>query len=100
MNDILRGLDFCFAYLNGILIFSESLEEHLRTLFNQFQRYGFVINTAKCVFRAPEVTFLGYKVSIKGSKPLDERLTDLQDCHPSKTTSQLRRFLGMVNFYW
>jgi hypothetical protein len=75
MDDILQGLDFCFAYLDDILVFSQSLEEHkehLQTLFNQLQRYGIVINPVKCVFRAPEVTFLGYKVSATGSQPLDE----------------------------
>jgi hypothetical protein len=63
MDEVLRGLDFCFAYLDDILIFSRSLEEHeqhLRALFAQLQRYGIIINPAKCVFRAPEVTFLGY----------------------------------------
>jgi hypothetical protein len=62
MYDILRGLDFCFAYLD-ILIFSRSLEEHeqhLWALFNRLQRYGILINLAKCVFRASEITFLGY----------------------------------------
>jgi hypothetical protein len=75
--DILRGLDFCFAYVDDILVFSQSLEheEHPRTLFNQLQTYGIVINTAKCVFQATKVTFLGYKVSAKGSQPLDERVT-------------------------
>jgi hypothetical protein len=102
MDDILRGLDFCFAYLDAILVFSQSLEEHkehLPTLSNQLQRYGIVINPAKCVFRASEVTFLGCKASANSSQPLDERATDLQNCYPPKTASQLRRFLGMVNFY-
>jgi hypothetical protein len=101
MDDILRGLDFCFAYLDDILVFSRSLEEHeqhLRALFTKLQRSG-IINTAKCVFRAPEVTFLGYKVSAEDSQPLEERVTHLQDCDPPKTASQLRRFLGMLNFY-
>jgi hypothetical protein len=102
MDDILRGLDFCFANLDDILVLSRSLEEHeqhLRALFDQIQRYGILINPAKCVFRAPEVTFLGYKVSAEGSEPLEERVTHLQECHPPKTASQLRRFLGMLNFY-
>jgi hypothetical protein len=70
MDDILRGLDFCFAYLDDILVFFWSLEEHeqhLRALFTQLQRYGIIINPAKCIFRAPEVTFLSYKVSAEGS---------------------------------
>jgi hypothetical protein len=80
MDDILRGLDFCFAYLDDILVFSRSLEEHekhLRTLFDQLKRYGILINPAKCVFRAPEVSFLGYKVSAEGSEHLEERVTHL-----------------------
>jgi hypothetical protein len=102
MDDILRGLDFCFAYLDDILVFSRSLEEHeqnLRGFFDQLQRYGILINAAKCIFRAPEVTFLSYKVSAEGSQPLEERVIHLQDCQPPKTASQLRRFLGMLNFY-
>jgi hypothetical protein len=47
MDDILRGLDLCFAYLDHILVFSRSLEEHenhLRILVDQIQRYGIFIN--------------------------------------------------------
>jgi hypothetical protein len=62
MDGVLRGFDFCFAYMDDVLVFSQSLEEHkqhLRALFTQLQRYGIIINPAKCIFRAPEVTFLG-----------------------------------------
>ena len=89
-------------YLDDILVFSRSLEEHeqhLRALLNQLQRYGIIINPARCVFRAPEVTFLGYKVSAEGSEHLKDRVAHLQDCPPPTTASQLRRFLGMLNFY-
>jgi hypothetical protein len=64
----------------------------------RLQWYGIRINPAKCVFRAPEVTFLDYKVFAEGSRPLEERVTDLQDCHPPKTANQLRCFLGMLSF--
>jgi hypothetical protein len=63
---------------------------HLQALFNQLQRYGIIINQAKYVFRASEVTFLGYKVSAVGSQPLEERVTHLQDCPAPKTVNQLR----------
>jgi hypothetical protein len=62
MDNVLRGLDFCFAYLDDILVFSRSTEEHeqhLRTLFEQLQRYGILINPAKCDFRTHEIIFLG-----------------------------------------
>jgi hypothetical protein len=99
MEDSLLGLGFRFAYLDDILVFREEHEQHLWTLFDQLQRYGILINPAKCVFGAPEVTFLGYKVSTEGSQPLEERVTHFHDCHPPETTSQLRRFLGRLNFY-
>jgi hypothetical protein len=50
MDDILRGLDFCFAYLDDVLVFSQSLEQHeqhLRALFDQLQKYGILIYLAK-----------------------------------------------------
>jgi hypothetical protein len=68
MDDILRGLDIIFANLD-ILVFSRSHEEHkklLRALFDKLKRYGILINSTKSAFRAPEVTFLGYKLSDEG----------------------------------
>jgi hypothetical protein len=85
MDDVLRGHDFGFAYLDDILVFSRSLEEHerhLRVLFERLQTYGIFINPAKCIFRATKVIFLGYKVSAEGSRPLEERVAYLQDCPP------------------
>jgi cleavage and polyadenylation specificity factor subunit 1 len=102
MDEILKDLDICFAYLDDILVFSRSPQEHdkhFRTLFTQLQNYGILLNPSKCVFRVPEISFLGYKISSTGSQPLPERVTDLQACPPPKTVSQLRRFLGMQNFY-
>jgi hypothetical protein len=43
-------------------------------------------------------TFVGYKVCAQDSQPLEERVTHFQGCYPPKTDSQLRRFLGMLNF--
>jgi cleavage and polyadenylation specificity factor subunit 1 len=102
MDDTLREFDFCFAHLDDIPVFSPSLGEHkqhLRTLLDRLQKHGILINPAKCVFKASEITFLGYKVSAEGSRPLEEREAHPQDCSTPKTISQLRRFLGMLNFY-
>jgi hypothetical protein len=101
MDDILRELDFYFAYLDDILILFRFLEKHeqqLRARFDQLYTYGILINPAKFVFQAPEATFLCYKLSAEGSQPL-ERVTHLHDCHRPKTANQLCLFLGMLNFY-
>jgi hypothetical protein len=55
IDDILRGLDFCFAYLDNILVFSRTLEkheQHLRTLFDRLQRSP--SSSTKCPPRVPD----------------------------------------------
>jgi hypothetical protein len=101
MDEILKDLDFCFAYTNDILVFSRSPQEHdqHRILFTHLQNYGILLNPSKCVFHVPEISFMGYKISSMGSQPLPERVADLHACPPPKTVSQLHCFLGMLNFY-
>jgi len=102
IDEILREFDFCFAYIDDILVYSRSPEEHerhFRTLFRQLQAYGILLNPSKCVFRATEITFLGYRISSKGSQPLPDLVADLQACPLPLTIRKLRRFLGMLNFY-
>lgn len=102
VDEMTRGLDFCYCYLDDFLIFSkdkQTHEEHLLQIFTRLQEFGMVINVAKCVFEAPEVTFLGYTVSSAGIKPLDAKVQAIKQFPPPKNIKELRRFLGMVNFY-
>ncbi|KAL0818761.1 hypothetical protein ABMA28_008088 [Loxostege sticticalis] len=102
MDEALRGLDFCYGYIDDILIFSESTtqhQQHLRQLFQRLADYGILINTAKCVLGMEQVNFLGYSVSADGIKPLPAKVEAVQQFPQPKTVKELRRFLGMVNFY-
>lgn len=102
VDEMLRGLDFTYAYLDDILVFSsdqKTHEEHLYQLFARLKQYGMVVNTAKCVFGASEVTFLGYCISAKGTSPLPTKVDAIKTFPVPKTVKELRRFLGMVNFY-
>lgn len=102
VDEMVRGLDFCYAYLDDFLVYSKdetTHKEHLRQLFARFQEYGMVINTSKCVFGVSEVTFLGYSISADGTKPLPAKVEAIKDFPTPKNVRELRRFLGMVNFY-
>lgn len=102
MDEVLRGLDFCYAYLDDILVSSSSShqhQDHLKQLFKRLSDYGVLINTNKCVFGQPEVQFLGYKVSAAGVKPLESKVQAIKDFPTPRTVKELRRFLGMLNFY-
>jgi hypothetical protein len=101
INEVLRGLDFCYAYIDDVLVASTSEEHelHLRTLFQHFSEYGVLLNPAKCVSGATEVTFLGYTVSAEGTRPLMEKVVAINRFQQPALVKDLRRFLGMLNFY-
>lgn len=102
VDEMTRGLDFVYCYLDDFLIFSRDEVqhiEHLNKIFNRLKEYGMLINTAKCVFGVQEVSYLGYHISSKGTKPLDSKVEAIKLFPPPYNVRQLRRFLGMVNFY-
>lgn len=102
IDEVLLGLDFCYGYIDDLLVFSASPQqhkEHLRQLFDRLKQYGILVNTAKCILGQPEVKFLGYSVSASGTKPLETKVQAIQEFPIPKTVKELRRFLGMLNFY-
>lgn len=102
VDEMTRGLDFCYSYLDDFLVFSKNEAEHeahLEQLFARMRDYGVLLNTSKCVFGATEVTFLGYQISAAGTKPLESKVQAINEFPVPKTVKQLRRFLGMLNFY-
>ena len=101
MDEILErhGLLLCLPRRHPCLHSPEEHDQHLRSLFTQLKIFGILLNPSKCVFRAPVISFLGYKISSLGSQPLPERVAEFQACPPASTVSQLRRFLVMLNFY-
>lgn len=96
------GQSFLFGYLDDVIIGSENEQvhkEHLRKLFDRFKKYKMSINLGKCVFGQPKIEFLGYEVSEKGIGALPEKVKAIEDYPRPETIEQLRRFLGMLNFY-
>ncbi|KFD60497.1 hypothetical protein M514_27333 [Trichuris suis] len=102
IDEVTRDLDFCFVYLDDILVASKSTSQHdhhLEQLFRRFRKYGVKINPAKCKFHATELEFLGFHVSADGIKPLPEKVKVIQRFPLPSSTTELRRFLGCINFY-
>lgn len=102
MDGVLRGLDFCYAYIDDILVASESEEQHLqhlRLLFERLTSFGVLVNSSKCTLGARSVNFLGYCVSGEGTKPLADKVQAIVSYPRPTTAKELRRFTGMLNFY-
>ncbi|XP_059488604.1 uncharacterized protein LOC132204244 isoform X2 [Neocloeon triangulifer] len=77
----------------------EEHREHLQQVFQRLQDHGLLLNLDKCVLGATEVSFLGYLVNKDGITPLPNKVTAISAYPTPKDKQELRRFLGMVNFY-
>ena len=102
MDQVLRGLPFAYAYIDDVLIASSSPEEHLkhlRTVFERLATHGIIINPNKCLFGVSELDFLGHHIDRHGIAPLPEKVQAVRDFPQPQSQRQLRRFIGLVNFY-
>ncbi|CAH8473529.1 unnamed protein product [Schistosoma mattheei] len=102
MDDVTRGLDFVFAYIDDVLIASSSIEEHtqhVQILFERFKKHGVVINPSKCIFAVPALEFLGHYIDSQGIKPLPTKVEAITNYPEPTSIKSLRRFLGTCNFY-
>ena len=102
MDDVLAGLEYCFVYLDDILVASrneEEHEQHLREVLGRLEQHGLVLNAEKCEWRKQQLTYLGHEVSASGIRPMADRVTTITKFPQPETTQQLQTYLGMVNFY-
>lgn len=102
MDSVLRGLDFCTCYIDDLFIASESEQqhqEHLRIVLQRLREHGLSINVSKCTLGAHEVNYLGYTIDRNGVKPNEERVKVIREYPKPQTIVDMRKFLGIVNFY-
>lgn len=102
MNRVISGLKGCTVYLDDVVVFSETWEEHLgqiRALFDRFIWANLTVNLTKCDFAKATVTYLGKVVGQGQVRPVRAKVEAI-DKYPTPTTKkELMRFLGMVGFY-
>ena len=102
MDYVLAGIPNIFVYLDDILIFNDTEEEHLQTLdtlFRTLDENDLTISLKKCQFNAEELDFLGYKVNGDGIAPINKKLQAIIDFPTPTRPRELLGFLGAVNYY-
>jgi len=84
MDQVLQGLDFCYVYIDDVLIASHTPNKHkvhLRLVLERFEQYGILINPAKCVLGVHELQFLGHHVTQSGVSPLPQQVQTIKIFH-------------------
>lgn len=93
---------FAVVYFDDILIFSRTLQEHLkhlRQVFETLKLQQSYVNLKKCSFVTESVIFLGYVVSKDGLSVDQSKVDAIKTWPMPKTPFDIRSFHGMVSFY-
>ena len=95
-------LQYCIIYLDDIIVFSKTPEEHierLRSVFQKLDQAGLHLKPSKCEFFKKRVEYLGHIVSENGIETNPKKIKAIVDWPQPQTVTQMRSFLGFCNYY-
>lgn len=104
MNTVLRGLVgvICFVYMDDIIVYSTSLQEHydnLAKILNALEKANLKVQLNKSEFLQKEVAFLGHIVNEDGVKPNPDKIEAIKNWPTPKTEKEIKSFLGTLGYY-
>ncbi|GBG66307.1 hypothetical protein CBR_g58798 [Chara braunii] len=93
---------FVLIYLDDILVYSWSLDEHvehLRTILKRLRQAKCKANRDKCEFARQELEYLGHYVTSQGIRPLADKIEALRVWPEPTNTTDVRSFMGLAGYY-
>ncbi|GBP06327.1 Retrovirus-related Pol polyprotein from transposon 17.6 [Eumeta japonica] len=104
MNNILKDYinKICLVYLDDIIIFSTSLQEHINSInliFQRLQEANLKVQLDKSEFLKKETEFLGHIVTPSGIKANPKKIECVKNFPIPKTPKQIKQFLGLTGYY-
>jgi len=94
--------DICLVYLDNILVFSKTFEEHcdrLSTIFNRLERYTLKLKPTKCHLFQRKVKFLGHVVSETGIECDPDKVAAIATWPMPTNVSEVQTFCGLASYY-
>ncbi|PJE77798.1 hypothetical protein CI610_03273 [invertebrate metagenome] len=92
----------CLVFIDDILIFSKTVQEHLNRLesvFSKLEQHGLKLKASKCEFFKTSVTYLGHVVSEDGISTDPDKTAAVTDWPEPRNIKELRQFLGFAGYY-
>lgn len=104
MDNVLREYlhKFCFVYMDDIVCFSKSLNEHiqhLRKIFQKLKEFNLKVQLDKSEFLRKEVEFLGHVITQEGVKPNPSKIEAVEKFPLPTTPKEIKSFLGLIGYY-
>ena len=104
MDNVLKDLQnvICLVYLDDIVVFSTSLQEHivnLEKVFEKLRESNFKIQMDKSEFLKLETSYLGHIITRYGIKPNPDKISAIQKYPIPTTPKEIKQFLGLVGYY-
>ena len=96
------NLTYCLIYLDDLIIFSRTEEEHLewmRVVFDQFREHGLKLKPSKFEVFKTEINYLAHHISKRGVLPSKKNLEAIAQCPPPDTYTKVKSFVGLVGHY-
>ena len=98
----MKGPSFVSVYIDDLLVYSRTLEDHLRHLgmvMDRLREVNLKLQPAKCYFCRQTVEFLGHVLTPQGLLPNPKRVMAVQDFPAPCNVTELRQFLGLASYY-
>ncbi|XP_046692710.1 uncharacterized protein K02A2.6-like [Silurus meridionalis] len=102
MDQILAGFPGVVCYLDDILVTGTDEQSHLQHLdatLERLKEYGLRVRKDKCEFFQFAVEYLGHVIDTSGLHTSPSKVKAIVDAPVPKNVSQLRSFLGLLNYY-
>ena len=104
MQNCMGELNFiyCLIYLDNLIVFLQTAEEHLHCLcvvFDCLREYNLKLKPSKCSLFKEEINYLAHKVSKAGIRSSNINVKAIAEYAPLQTYTKIRAFLGLVGHY-
>ena len=96
------NLTYALVYLDNVIVYSKTEQDHLRRLqavFERFHEHGLKLKPSKCSFLCKQIPFFGHEISADGMMPGNLNLKGIAEMAPPANYTEVLRFLGMTGIF-
>ena len=98
------NLSWCIIYLDDIIVFSQTSEEHLvrlqQAVFDKLKAAGLKLKPSKCELFKKQINYLGHVVGHEEVPTDPDKIKAVTEWPRPTTVTEVRSFLGFVSYYW